>query len=436
MKNLVWFKPFYLFIFFVFLLLVFMNFRFFFLVFIVLFSFSVFGVSELVFSDLGYESVVFDSLEEHCVNLEFLNDFNSFQRVGFLSLNFSFVGQQNSVDSVKVFFNDSLIDSFSSNQLSSVVFSNNSFTGWRRIFISNELVREKNVVKVCVTPSNSNPRISFLNSSKIGFYDSPLFRKDSFEMKLIGEPVVGKDVLVEISLKNFGSEPQLVSVNYRKNELEHRTPWVKFVSGKSSFVGVVPACSVWGKDCVEPGVKKFSYIIRIGKVGELSLLPAILNYHNFFGEDVNDVESNRLYLDVVPPKIELVPFIQVPRTVFSTGEQFFFKIIVKNTGLVNAQNIELNLNSNLSLNQTLFDSFDLNAGEEKEFTVTAFSSTKGEKFVECNAMIKNYGLNFNCNKTKIVFQEPETPIQLIASIILAIIAITALIYFYFKKTVI
>jgi hypothetical protein len=416
-----------------------MNYRFFCflsLIFLIFFSFSVFAENKVIFSELGYESVFFDSMDEKCIELDFLTDLNSFEKTAFLSLHLEFFGKQNTNDKIKVFFNEFLLTEFNSLNLSIGSVSDSSFNAWKRIFVPGELINEKNKVKICIKTSNSTPKITFFNDSSFGFYSSSLFKENSFEMNLMQEPIAGKDISVEITLRNYGVVSQQVEVFYRKEELENRTPWVKFVSGKSSFLGEVPSCIEWTETgCIVPGEKTFSYLIRISKTGPLSILPAILNYENFFDEKISGKESNRLYLDVIAPKVQLTPFFIVPNSVFFVDEEIPLKLIVKNTGLINAPEINLQLISDeLTLSSTSFNSFELNASESKEFNLIAFSSINGEFFIECNAVIPDYELNFSCEKTSIVFQEKQLPLELIASAILGLIAVIALFYFYFKKS--
>ncbi|MBN2126836.1 MAG: hypothetical protein JW703_00415 [Candidatus Diapherotrites archaeon] len=412
------------------------------LIFFLLLSLSVFAQeTELVFSDLGYSGIVFDSLNESkCIEMDFMSDVNSFQLIPVFSLHFDFFGQKNNTSFASVYLNDSLINEFSSFELANISGSDTSVNGWKRIYVPSDAIKKSNKLKICAKTSNSSPKIEFFSDSFFGWYSAPAIeREKSFEMNLLDEAVAGKDLTVLITLKNYGAVEQKVSVIYRKSELENRTPWVKFVSGKSTFSGTVPPCSEWNSfGCVKPGEATFSYLIRIGKVGKLSLLPAILEYENFFGDKISGIESNRLYLDVVAPKVELAPILVVPDSTHFIDSEIPIKLIVKNIGVVDAPSINLSLFSSpeLSVSATSFESFELKAAESKEFDLILLSSVEGIHSIECNALIPDYLLSFNCEKTMIAFENPGVPLELIASAVLAIIGIIVLIYFYFKKSMI
>jgi hypothetical protein len=401
-------------------------------------SFNVFSQSiEFSLSSLGYQDFVADEADaNNCFSFGFVSDSNV-QLVPVISLHLGFSGTEKNSAKILVFLNKAELGSFSSKDLLSVNSVENYFDGWLRIndFRDYLIPGEPNELNICIIPSESASRITLFSDSLIGNYLAPdLSRNNSFEMNLLDEEVAGKDLIVMVTLRNYGSLEQEVNVSYRKEELEHRTPWVRFVSGKSSFEGIVPSCIEWNEfDCIVPGEKSFSYVVRISKAKPLMILPATIDYTNFFGDKLEKIESNRLYLDVKAPPVELVPLIELEKEEFSANELISFIVRLQNEGIIDSPVIQLNVFSDeLELNESN-QLQELNSREFHEFIYSVQAPAKGTYSIQCNALIPDYNLKFSCSEALIKVTEPELPIELIGGAALLLIAVTVFVYFYLIK---
>ncbi|MFH1588091.1 MAG: CARDB domain-containing protein [Candidatus Diapherotrites archaeon] len=415
--------------------------NFFLAVFLVCISLNVFSQdiesNQFTFSSLGYGDFSADKIDSNrCFSFDFVSDYDA-RLVPVISLHLGFFGQEKNFSEINVFLNGTDLGMFSSKNLLSVNSGENYFDGWLRIMNFKEklIPSEVNELSICIIPSQGAPQISLFSDSFIGNFFSPdLSRENSFEMNLLGDAVAGKDLLVKVTLRNYGSQEQEVTVTYRKDELEHRTPWVKFVSGQSSLRGVVPSCTEFDElDCVVPGEKDFSYLVRISKANPLMILPAILVYTNFFGEKMEKIESNRLYLEVKAPPVELTPFIELEKEEFSANEAIPFKVIIQNEGVIDSPQIQLNVFSDeLNLNESNQIQL-LNSREQHEFLYSVQPSATGTYSIHCTALIPDYELEFSCTDAAIKVIEPELPIELIGGGALLLISVIVFVYFYWIR---
>ena len=235
-----------------------------------------------------------------------------------------------------------------------------------------------------------------------------------------------------------GFQQKLAIVKKSKDYLERETPETQLVKGKTIMSTLIEKCTErdeLGK-CIKPHEVSFSYYLRPKLKGMISLLPAIAEYENPFGE-LTVLESNRPNVIIREPEIKVKAFVQIPDQEIIEGQNIGAKIIVTNEGAKALQNIEVKvLNNRLGLygsDKALIDV--LGSKETKEYPFTLKAVEVGRQEIGCDVTYLDQNLlSTGCVSAFVDVKKPYIPIEVIAGGLLTIAAAAFLVYLYwFKK---
>jgi hypothetical protein len=404
------------------------------LLFLILLFPLAFAEQKITFGELGHTGFFAENLKK-CFEIEFLANFDDPQVLPSISLKTSIAGNFRKNTFLTAQVNDHEIGTINESNFVPLESEGLFSTGWVRIEFSKKILEEKNTLSLCLLPIEENTKIWVSPDSFFEWGKRPaLLAEKSFEMTIDREPVAGEDLTVTLFVRNFGSKEKKVTVTYRKKELEETAPWVRFLTGATEWTASVPSCVKWAtKECTLPGEKVFSYKVRINRIGQLTLFPAILAYTNNFNEKIT-VQSNWLPIDVKAPAIIIQPVIELKKTVFSKGEQINFNIITKNTGRLGAPKAILTVHSpDLVLKESRVSLPPLSASETVQNTFSATSNDAGEFRIFCKIHVEEYGLFYDCLPVTVVVEEERVSKEFFGAILLALLAILVFLAFYFKK---
>lgn len=312
--------------------------------------------------------------------------------------------------------------------------------GWARFNLPWELLEEKNTVKVCARTSFTTTEIKVLKDSVLGYYMKPDFeRKGAFtKMIEVKTPKPGQVFEIKMRLFNYGSEGAKVKMLYRRSVLEERLPELVFVKGDTTFEATIPPCISRDADanCIVPSEVGFSYFAMAKKAEQMTLLPAILNYENVFGENVEQ-ESNRQTITVVQPEIRVKAFLLVEGNAQKVGEAGKATLGVKNEGIDTLYNISavvlpqqgLQIEGNgraaissIAPGETKYVDFSLGAGQAGSYGLGCRLS-----YLDYNAV------ETECSTANVIYEAAGIDPALIGAGVLLLVAIGVYAYFVRKK---
>ncbi|MBI2597716.1 MAG: hypothetical protein HYW50_00805 [Candidatus Diapherotrites archaeon] len=354
-------------------------------------------VLETKLSDLGYSDFSVEKQgETNCLNVQFNppSDLNH-EVYGIVSVHAEFLPTTSKKSLIAVFLNGKKVGS-----VTSVDFADSL----ARFNVRQGEIVEENLLKICGTTSFETQRIKIFSDSTIGYYFKPDFEKEgAFELLVFPqEPNVLEEFKVTAILKNFGSESTDVILNYRKDELEKETPETELVKGETTTTRTISACAKRAPDssCIEPSEVRFEYLLRPKIVGPISLLPAIAEFQNPFGETVF-LESDRPIVKIVEPEVKIKPFVSVQKEQFLPGEKTAAKLIITNEGKDPLFNLflKIEIDGLTLLRGAESETIEvIKAGEsiEREYTLSAIEP--GEFSIGCSIDHLDYSVvESNCN---------------------------------------
>src|SRR3989344_3474779 len=384
---------------------------------------------------LGYgEFEIEGANQKGCTEVEFLRttDLN-YETQPIFSLHSEFIPLAGKQDEIEVFFNNSLEPVAS-------LKPNDFLDGWARVRLPFSEFSEKNHINICVGTGESGTKIVIHNDSIIGYYSKANFEDEgAFYISVTPpSPDLLDEFRVDVVLKNLGTEDANVVLKYRKDYLERETPETQLVKGKTIMSTLIEKCTErdeLGK-CIKPHEVSFSYYLRPKLKGMISLLPAIAEYENPFGE-LTVLESNRPNVIIREPEIKVKAFVQIPDQEIIEGQNIGAKIIVTNEGAKALQNIEVKvLNNRLGLygsDKALIDVLGSKETKEYPFTLKAVEVGRQEKGRDVTYLDQNL-LSTGCVSAFVDVKKPYIPIEVIAGGLLTIAAAAFLVYLYwFKK---
>lgn len=390
-------------------------------------------LSEITLADLGVQNYVVEGTElTKCFETPFspTSDLNA-QTYGIVSVNAEFAPVPSKKSTINVYINDFEIDS---------VKTADFLDGFARFNIPQEKILPENLLKICATTSFETQKITILNGTKIGYYLMPDFEKNgAFEIVLKEKEIrLLEEFTVIAVLKNYGSRDAGITLKYRRDDLEKETPETELVKGSTKISTTIPACKKRAQDlsCIEPSVVQFEYLLRPKLVGNITLLPATVEFQNPFGETVL-LESNRPTIAIVEPEIKIRPFISVEKEEYLVGEKINAKLLITNEGAHPLYNLFLSLEpSGLAIlkgdQQEVIEIINSNQTIEKEFTLS--SVEKGEFSIGCKIDYLDYNVvQSKCSETQIVVQNPALDITIMGAIALVVISIGIYVYLHLKK---
>jgi len=341
-----------------------------------------------------------------------------------LSLSASFSPNLKSNASIRVEFNGEQIVTLRQKDVQ---------TPLARIYVPDELVQQKNSIKICATTSASVNQIKIGADSIFGVYSGPYFPRDKgLELELeTYSPYAGVPFNAQAVARNFGTQDIEVLLTYRKQELEENTPEVSILKGETSKRGIVPSCTKRdsSEKCTSPGEYRIGYSMVANKAVPMTLLPALITYTNVFGEEEN-LLSNRPSIGAQQLPHKLSVKIALQKDKLSTGENIPIKIKVQNISKERVGRIELSVNSGLEIAQNVQVIDGLEAGQESEALFSAKSLQAGNYALGCVAKYESRELE--CDTTTLTLQQGLDG-RFIGSLVFALIACVVFAYFYLKK---
>ncbi len=287
----------------------------------------------------------------------------------------------------------------------------------RILFPREKILSEKNSLKVCPTTTSTVSQISIANSSKIGVYRMPFFKKQDFVLVPESNVVlVGKDVKVKISIKNSGSLDAAVDLNYIKPIVEEKIEITAFkvLEGETRWSGTIKAGET----------KNFEYTIKTVGPIEMSLPASIACYENIFNER-ECIISNYPQLKVIEPEKKITAVLVV-NELNNVNEKSIVQLVVKNIGSQTLSNIPVYLNvpEEFSIESGSQLISTINPNETKTLNYGISSKKAGTFNIGCQLIYTDTNSNIaSCNPAKIVFEGKKIDLPLIAGVILLIIGI-------------
>lgn len=390
-------------------------------------------LSETVLGDAGFEDFAVEGQNtEKCREVQFISTAPvNPDAFAVFSANVEFFPVASSESLVTVFLNGAKI---------SEVEAENFTNGFARVELPKNKTLETNKLKVCLKTSYSTTKMVLKKESFVGDYLKPDFSESS-AFRLSIEPYLPRlfeEFKVTATLKNSGSQDAIVTLKYRKDHLENETPETSLVKGKTIIENVkVEKCRERKEngECSSPGTVSFEYYLRPKISGTITLLPAIAEFENIFGEKTV-LESNRPFVTITVPAVKIRSFISVPKKEYVAGEKATLLLVMSNDSFTPALNVtgKIEPTNNLQAQgekSFLFDSIEGKQTVEKEFSVT--SAQPGVFEVDCSVVLAD-GTKLPCEKATIEFKEPGFSPQIAGGIVLLLIGAVVYGYiFYIRK---
>lgn len=389
-------------------------------------------INETVLANAGFEDFVVEGQNtEKCREIQFISTAPSnTDAFAVFSANVEFLPVASTESSISVYFNGLKLSELKADKFKA---------SFARVELPKSKTLETNKIKVCLKTSYSTTKIVLKKESTVGDYLKPDFsEKDSFKLAIEPySPKLFEEFKVTATLKNSGSEDAVVTLKYRKDHLENETPETSLVKGKTIIEGMkVEKCKQRAQDgkCLLPGTASFEYYLRPKISGTITLLPAVAEFENIFGEQVV-LESNRPDITITEPEVKIRSFISVPKKEYVAGEKATLLLIMSNDSYTPALSVtgKIEPSSNLGAAEQVFllDSIEGKETVEKEFTLT--SAQPGVYEVDCSVIVGD-GSALPCEKATIEFKEPGLSPQIAGGIVLLLIGAAVYGYiFYIRK---
>lgn len=372
---------------------------------IVLFSLAVQAetIKEETFALIGYsEFSVEEANQKKCSQIVFYEEFNQ-EEFTIISIHTEFTPKIKGNANITVHLNNELI---------SVI---DSETEFERIIIQKEKLKEKNEIQLCAFTSDAITRISVKDDSTIGNYKTAFFPEGSLKKEVLSkEIIIGKEITIKTSLKNYGNEKTSVEIIDGDADRED----IELIKGKSSFKGeILPGEEV-----------SFEYTYRL-KNAETRLLPNAKAYYlNEFNEK-KEITSN--YPEIFPStKQALEPLILLKKQINFIGEESEIEIAIINNSENTVYNAEIKLTSEIITGEKQTEFESIQPKEIVYFKTKAKSDSTGE--FELNCQISYGNETTACKKTTIIFEENTIDQKLIIGSVMVLIGIIIYVYLYLR----
>ena len=381
-------------------------------------------ISESTFSELGYETIIADSIQ--CQEYEFVADLPETEEYFVISLHIEFLPIKDNEANIGVSLNDQRIDGY---------FSNDFLNDWLRLTINKDLLQEENTLKICLKPSESSVKVVLHKDSMFGTYLLPDFGAEGAFTKELSnnEPFVGEEFEVLITLKNYGSEEVSLQSGHSKEEIEEIFPYLKVVRGNLWKEITIEKCKAYFDGaCVEPGTSNTSYIMKSEKAINLLLFAATASYTNEFGEKIT-IESNRTFLNVRKPELKIQAMLYSEDNEMKINESKEITLRIENTSPYSAYNLEAIISADLELSHETISIEKIEANSSKELVFSVYSSKSGKAEITCEVIGQNYGKSASCKTLEIIVKGEEDYGWLVSAAALVLVSIAAYLYIMSKK---
>lgn len=285
--------------------------------------------------------------------------------------------------------------------------------GWVRVDFSKEFKEAS--LKLCAQTSGSISSVEIMPDSKFGYYKAAEFVLE--KKALDPSPIIGRELEVVLKATNKGSAPAFAKVSYRDIELRI----AQITRGDSDFEGVIGA-----GESVE-----IRYFVKPKYAVHMDLASATLEFEDVFG-DKRLIYSNRPTIYVQEPEFNINAFFTLEKQeAIPTNTPFSITLTLRNEGVNPVENavVRLEASEGLALSQDTLDIKRLEAGESRNFTISASGIAEGSNVLGCNIEYSDYSaVNVACAPLNIEFEKQEQGILLALAVVLVIVG--ALIYLY------
>ncbi|MDO8428015.1 MAG: hypothetical protein Q7S92_02265 [Candidatus Diapherotrites archaeon] len=381
--------------------------------------------SETSFEEKGYSDLVIDGKNlSDCLEVSFLSQNLDADFYPVFSLNTVFTPTRQGTGTIKVKLNNiELMNVQTSNELMNC---SEDSACTLRVWADQNAIQEENTLEICLSTSDSITKAVLLESSKIGFYKTPIIQTVNFTQSTEnGKYFVGEDIPIEITVTNTGSQDAVVDVNFARPVAEEYLHDLTVVGDTYYENAVIPA----------KGSKTFTYTAKLNSQHDLiGFVPAILLYTNVF-EEQQELHSNYILLQIVE-KIEVTSGLLVTQAVLNTSENTEIKAVIRNNSTQPLFDLKFELiqdNENLKLDRNAIVNINrMNVGEEKEIVFTASSTQTGNYQVGCQ-ITENEKVLAACEPVSIGFRENTTALLLMQGAILGLVALAILIVLWTRK---
>jgi len=393
---------------------------------------------EISLEDLGYDDFsVSGTEEEDCTEFSF-NQQGIATRLPVLSLHFLLgpigINIAGYPDISGEIFLDGNNTAF--REITPKDFANN----WIRINIPEKMEDGASTdVKVCLKTSNTITSITLLKDSMYGEYFKEDFSNPLGFRKTIANKraSVGEEFEITVTLENMGSVGTFVKIIHRLPELEGTLDFMNILRGDTGFEGIVPGCQIWEESiCTKPGSVSFSYIAKSSRATQLTLLPAVLEYENIFGETVK-MESTRETIYITEPGLKLKPVLLAEAELLKPNEKTGFSLTVKNEGAETLYNPAVFIehsNGILVEGKKLHIITSINPGESKRFNFSVSSPASGTYSVGCRIVYLEVGeYTVNCEPVEVKVEEAGIAQELIYAAILLLFGVLIYVFIITRK---
>ncbi|MEK6973015.1 MAG: BatD family protein [archaeon] len=387
-----------------------------FLFFLIFINQAAFASTEKVFSDSGYSDFIVEGKnQQQCFTYNFLGETDS-GLYPVLSLNTEFFPVTAGTVQLDIYLNEIKKASLNATDFKC------SGQCISRIWFNQDDLLEKNDLNVCISTSNSITKATILSSSIFGFYETPLFSKDTFVKSVETKTVnFGEMLKVTLKLKNIGSKKANVDVNYMRNLVESE-PKSYDIIGDSYFSGVIEA----GEE------KTFEYVIKPLRVGTITIIPSSVEFTDIFGEK-QVLLSNVVEIVVEELTDKVISEIILDKSKAKIGETVNAKIALKNISSSKISDIYLKvLNNNQEIGSFNFDALNPYQTVYEDISITSDKASKSD--ITCTYIYE--GKKASCKVISVAFDKEELSWAWIQSFVLILIGLVVFggLYLYITES--
>ena len=278
-------------------------------------------------------------------------------------------------------------------------------------------------IQVCGNSSPTLQRMYVSSNGSVGLYQQPHFdRAQDFETRVVTpERILGQEVEAHVFIRNSGSRPANVHVDYR----EYDVPYLPLLKGETGFDATL-----------EPGqARTITYFIKPLRAVDLALPPAVLTYTNIFGEE-QKIESNRAQVRVKQPEFNVKGVFLLNQTHAYVNEPVDVRWLAQNDGIDPLYGLSATffISPTIETEMPRILIAELFPAKAESRGSTLRFSKPGTYTLGCVLFQEsNPELHTNCQGTTLTITEDNRLITLLLSLMLVIIGIGVYAYIYYSK---
>lgn len=282
-----------------------------------------------------------------------------------------------------------------------------------------EFLEENNKIEIC-----NYDNVLIHNESNFGFYETAYLPKEKFRKDVEKtELMLGDELNITITLENSGSKDAEIQIKHIRPIVEEQIGVISFnvLKGESDWEGVLAA----GESIT------LEYTIKPTIAAHFTLPPAVVNFENEFGGKV-EILSNYPEITVKSTENPINAYIFKESAIKKVGDFAKIRAIIKNSGSETISDVKLilELPSELGLiGEKTTEIGVLRPNEVVYFDYQVFSDVSGNFVLGCR-IESNIGA-FDCEGTKLAFEEPKIRLEVIAGFVLILAALGIYAYIFF-----